>query len=152
MGTSRPSGPAGDSRSRPRYDLQNEGTPDSEELKWTARHWAARMEVKLLHIHVRPMVSKWASISTAGRLTLNAELLSLPKELGEFVVVHELVHLLTPKHGKLFTSFMSAYLPDWEQREQQLQIPAAFQEKAKRKEPIEQRFLRSKRGAGVSFS
>jgi predicted metal-dependent hydrolase len=35
--------------------------------------------------------------------------------------VHELVHLLAPNHGKVFKSFMHAYLPDWEMREKQLQ-------------------------------
>ncbi len=38
--------------------------------------------------------------------------------LGEFVIVHELVHLLAPNHDKVFKSFMAAYLPDWEEREQ----------------------------------
>ena len=94
---------------------------DADELKWAARHWATRMGVRLPQISLRQMVSKWASISTAGRLTLSTELLALPKELGEFVIVHELVHLIAPKHGKLFKSFMYADLPDWEQREQQLQ-------------------------------
>jgi hypothetical protein len=41
--------------------------------------------------------------------------------LAEFVIVHELVHLLVPNHGKVFKCFMYAYLPDWEEREQQLQ-------------------------------
>ncbi len=42
------------------------------------------------------MRRKWASISGVGRLTLNTELIELPKELGEFVIVHELVHRLKP--------------------------------------------------------
>ena len=62
-------------------------------------------------------VWQWASISTNGRLTLNTDLLDLPEALGEFVIVHELVHLLAPNHGKVFKSFMSAYLPDWEERQ-----------------------------------
>jgi predicted metal-dependent hydrolase len=66
------------------------------------------------------MKSKWASISTAGRLTLDTDLLSLPPELAESVVVHELVHLLAPNHGKVFKSFMDAYLPDWQERERRL--------------------------------
>ncbi|MDE0424212.1 MAG: M48 family metallopeptidase [Candidatus Poribacteria bacterium] len=45
---------------------------------------------------------------------------SLPKTLTEFVIVHELIHLLVPNHGKLFKSFMSAYLPDWEERQNRL--------------------------------
>lgn len=90
---------------------------DADELRWAARHWASKMGVRMPQIHLRPMKSKWASISTAGRLTLNTDLLPLPKELGEFVIVHELVHLLAPNHGKLFKSFMHAYIPDWEVRE-----------------------------------
>jgi predicted metal-dependent hydrolase len=69
---------------------------------------------------MREMRRKWASISTEGRLTLNTELIGLPKELGEFVIVHELVHRLAPNHGKVFKSFMHAYLPDWEAREERL--------------------------------
>src|SRR5206468_557910 len=91
---------------------------DADDLRWAVRHWAVRIGVKSPQVHVRAMTSKWASISTAGRLTLNSELLALPKELGEFVIVHELVHLLAPNHGRVFTSFMHAYLPDWERRQE----------------------------------
>lgn len=94
---------------------------DADELRWAARHWATRIGVKTPRIQLREMTSKWASISTAGRLTLNTDLLGVPKDLGEFVVVHELVHLLAPNHGKVFKSFMYAYLPDWQQREKVLQ-------------------------------
>lgn len=93
---------------------------DADELKRAAHDWAARIKVKAREIHVRRMKTKWASISTAGRLTLNTDLISIPKELGEFVIVHELVHLLAPNHGKVFKSFMHAYLPDWEERERRL--------------------------------
>ncbi|MEH2143397.1 MAG: M48 family metallopeptidase [Nostoc sp.] len=41
--------------------------------------------------------------------------------MGEFVIVHELVDLLVPNHGKLFKCLISAYLPDWEEREKRLQ-------------------------------
>ena len=93
---------------------------DADDLRWAVRHWATRLGVQAPRIHLRPMKSKWASISTAGRLTLNTDLLSIPKDLGEFVVVHELVHLLAPNHGKVFRSFMQAYLPDWEARAERL--------------------------------
>jgi predicted metal-dependent hydrolase len=93
---------------------------DAEEMKRAAHDWAARIKVRTTQIHVRPMKTKWASISTAGRLTLNTEVLTLPRELGDFVIVHELVHLLAPNHGKVFKSFMHAYLPDWEELEQRL--------------------------------
>ncbi len=85
-----------------------------------SRHWAARIGVKTPIIQVRRMSTKWGSISTAGRLSLNSELLDVPKLLGEFVIVHELVHLLAPNHGPVFKSFLHAYLPDWKTRERQL--------------------------------
>jgi predicted metal-dependent hydrolase len=97
---------------------------DTEELRWAVRHWAARIGVKAPQIHLREMRRKWASISKVGRLTLNTELIDLPKDLGEFVIVHELVHRLAPNHGKVFKSFMHAYLPDWEEREERLKEAA----------------------------
>ncbi len=95
---------------------------DADDMRWAARHWAARINVTLRSIYLRPMENRWASISTRGRLTLNSELLDLPRDLGEFVIVHELVHLLCPNsgHGRIFKAFMHAYLPDWETRERRL--------------------------------
>jgi predicted metal-dependent hydrolase len=90
-------------------------TPD--DLRWLARHWATRIGVKTTQIHLRTMRSKWASMSTAGRLTLNSDLLTIPRSLVEYVVVHELVHLLAPNHGKVFKSLLAAYLPDWHERD-----------------------------------
>jgi predicted metal-dependent hydrolase len=95
---------------------------DADEFRWAVRHWAAQIGIKTPQVHLREMRRKWASISSVGRLTLNTELIELPKELGEFVIVHELVHRLAPNHGKVFKSFMHAYLPDWEQREARLRI------------------------------
>ena len=90
------------------------------DLKSAVQQWADHIGVKVQEIHLRHMRRKWASISTNGRLTLNTDLLNLPEMLTEFVIVHELVHLLVPNHGKLFKSFMSAYLPDWKERENRL--------------------------------
>lgn len=93
---------------------------DAEELRWAVNHWATKIGVRHPQVHIREMKRKWASMSTVGRLTLDGHLLRLPKSLGEFVIIHELVHLLVPNHGRVFKSFMLAYLPDWEKREQRL--------------------------------
>lgn len=100
--------------------LREEGWEDAEELRWAVRDWSARIAVKVGQIHCRVMRTKWASVSKAGRLTFNTELLDLPKRLGEYVIVHELCHRLAPNHGRVFRSFLHAYLPDWEQRDQEL--------------------------------
>ena len=90
------------------------------DLKGIVSQWAERIGVRVREIHLRQMQRKWASISMKGRLTLNTELLDLPEALTEFVIVHELVHLLVPNHGRLFKGYMSAYLPDWEERQDRL--------------------------------
>jgi predicted metal-dependent hydrolase len=109
-----------DAPPRPDRILPPETWRDSEDLRWAVRHWAARMGVRTPRVHVRAMRAKWASISTVGRLTLDVRLLALPRHLGEYVIVHELVHLLAPNHGRLMKSFLDTYLPDWERREQKL--------------------------------
>lgn len=99
---------------------------DVDDLRWAARHWATRIGVQPAQIHIRPMKTKWGSVSQKGRLTLDTHLLDLPRELAEYVVVHELVHFLAPNHGKLFKSFLFAYMPDWEARQQRLQETGHF--------------------------
>ena len=90
------------------------------DLKGIVWQWANRIGVKVREIHLRQMQRKWASISSNGRLTLSTDLLNLPEALTEYVIVHELVHLLVPNHGKLFKGYMSVYLPDWEERQNRL--------------------------------
>ena len=91
-----------------------------EQLKWIVEKWAAQIGVKVLKISIRKMKRKWASISTAGYLTLNSELSDLPKSLCDYVIVHELLHLMAPNHSKLFKSYLHTYMPDWENREKKL--------------------------------
>ncbi len=97
--------------------MKNNILNNPKELKSEVCRWADHIGVKVREVHLRAMSRKWASISTNGRLTLNTELLHIPAALSEFVIVHELVHLLVPNHGKLFKGYMSAYLPDWEERQ-----------------------------------
>jgi len=74
-----------------------------------ARAWASRIGVndRIQEIHIRPMKRKWASISTRGRLTLNADLFVQPTAFRREVIVHELVHLKLGHgaHNKLFRAF-----------------------------------------------
>lgn len=72
--------------------------------------WARRMKVEPKEVHVRPMRTKWGSCSTTGRVTFDAGLLSEPAEFRRQVIVHELLHLKVPNHGKLFRSLLRAYL------------------------------------------
>ena len=83
-------------------------------LRAEAFAWAARIKVRPRRIQVQTMRTKWASCSTRGTVTLNLDLLREPKAFREVVIVHELIHLLIPNHGRVFKALMKAYLPDWE--------------------------------------
>ena len=85
-----------------------------EQIKSEVARWAAVMKVKPAQIRVQRMTKKWASCSGKRRVCFSADLLREPRTFQEFVIVHELLHLQVPNHGKLFKSLMNAYLPRWE--------------------------------------
>lgn len=86
----------------------------SAAFKETVRRWALRIGVAPKRIQIQNMKKKWASCSTAGRICFSRDLLLQDPAFQEFVIVHELLHLLVPNHGKLFKSLLNSYLPDWE--------------------------------------
>lgn len=93
---------------------------DKKEFKERVLDWADKLEVNVRSLAVRPMKNKWASCSTSGRLNFNDELLSLDRELGNYVIVHELLHFFVPNHGKLWKSLMRVHLGDYEHIEAKL--------------------------------
>lgn len=68
------------------------------------------MRVNYKGIHVRNMSLKWASCSNKGRLTFSSALLKEPIEFRTKVIVHELLHLKYPNHGKMFKTLFVSYL------------------------------------------
>lgn len=88
---------------------------DKVEFKVRVMHWAEKLGVEVRSLAVRPMRNKWASCSTAGNLNFNSELLLMEKSLGDYVIVHELLHFSVPNHGKLWKSLMRAHLGNYEE-------------------------------------
>lgn len=93
---------------------------DKEAFKARVLEWAAVLDVKTQAIYIRPMSRKWASCSTAGTLSFNDELIGMDTKLGDYVIVHELLHFSVPNHGKLWKMLMRTHLGDWESLEKQL--------------------------------
>jgi predicted metal-dependent hydrolase len=93
-----------------------------EKFAQRIRDWAARLDVRVQAVTIRKMRRKWASCSTAGRLTFDDSLLSKSRELQDYVIVHELLHLSVPNHGKLWKSLMRAYLGEYERYEEELRV------------------------------
>jgi predicted metal-dependent hydrolase len=81
-----------------------------EVFKAEVRKWAERIGVEANEIYVRDMTRTWASCSSRGRLTFDIDLLREPAEFRSEVIVHELVHLKVPNHGKLFRNLVRSYL------------------------------------------
>ena len=96
------------------------GWSDREEFKVRVLEWAAKLDVNVQGLYVRPMRNKWASCSTAGTLSFNDELLGMERDLGNYVILHELLHFSMPNHGKLWKSLMQAYLGDYQKIEVRL--------------------------------
>jgi predicted metal-dependent hydrolase len=67
------------------------------------------------------MKTKWGSCNVrVRRIRLNTELVKKPRDLLEYVVVHELVHLLVPKHSERFATMMSEHYPGWREARAEL--------------------------------
>jgi len=90
------------------------------EFKARVRHWAEKLGVEVHALALRPMRNKWASCSTAGNLNFNAELLLMERGLGDYVIVHELLHFSVPNHGKLWKSLMRVHLGSFEKAQAEL--------------------------------
>ena len=114
------------------------GEPDPERVKALLHRWyldRARavfgevLEARLLHfkgvehprLFVRAMQSRWGSLSRAGTMTLNVNLVRAPRPCIEYVVTHELCHIKHRDHDARFFKPLGQVMPDWEQRKQRLE-------------------------------
>lgn len=93
---------------------------DKEAFKARVQEWARKMDIIIHSITMRKMKSKWASCSTNGNMTFNTELLELSRRIGDYVIVHELLHFRAPNHGRLWKSLMRGYLGEYEVVEREL--------------------------------
>ena len=76
--------------------------------------WEKVIKVKINEFGVKKMKTKWGTCNrTAKRIWLNLDLVKKPVEVIEYILVHELVHLLERYHNKRFYGFLSQFLPDW---------------------------------------
>lgn len=89
--------------------------------------WEAVIGVKVDRLSVQKMKTKWGSCHYRKRvIRLNSDLARRPAEHLEYVVIHELAHLLEPSHNARFKSLMDRFCPSWRQLRKQLNHPPAF--------------------------
>ncbi len=83
--------------------------------------WEKRMGVHLNEFAIKKMKTKWGTCSReAGRIWLNLELAKKPFECIEYIVVHEMVHLLERNHNDRFVALMDRFLPEWKELKKDL--------------------------------
>lgn len=96
---------------------ENLGRYLDEGLITTARHSIPRPK----RITIRDMKTRWGSCSPNGRVTLNLKLVQVPVSCLEYVVMHELCHLMHHDHGKAYYALISRCMPDWRARKDALE-------------------------------
>jgi predicted metal-dependent hydrolase len=93
--------------------------------------WYERLKsLKLPELYptLRAMKTRWGSCTTAGKILLNPELVKMPVQCIDYVIVHELCHLKILRHSPEFYRLLSRYLPDWRARKERLdriRLPSA---------------------------
>ncbi len=90
--------------------------------------WQQRVAVELADWSVKKMKTKWGSCNIgAKRIWFNLELAKKPPECLEYILVHELIHLLERKHNERFRAHMDKFMPNWRERRDLLNtLPLAF--------------------------
>jgi hypothetical protein len=98
---------------------------------WYRREAATHAAARLAHfaplvgraarkLVIRAQRTRWGSCSARGTISLNWRLLQAPPEILDYVVVHELCHLLVPNHSPRFWAEVARVLPDWRRQRAQL--------------------------------
>jgi predicted metal-dependent hydrolase len=92
--------------------------------------WEPVLGVKVERVFVQRMKTKWGGCSPDTRtIRLNTDLAKKPRECLEYILVHEMVHLLEPTHNARFVALMEQFMPQWRFCRQQLnRLPVRHEE------------------------
>lgn len=85
------------------------------------KKWERILNVRVNEFGIKQMKTRWGTCNTrASRIWLNLELAKKPIEIFEYIIVHEMIHLLERSHNHRFKALMSSYLPNWKNLERRL--------------------------------
>ena len=83
--------------------------------------WEKKLGVQTHRLIIQKMKTRWGSCSPDTRIVrLNLELVKKPPQYLEYIIVHELMHLIEPTHNRRFTELMSTYMPKWREFREEL--------------------------------
>jgi predicted metal-dependent hydrolase len=91
------------------------------------KKWQPKLKVTVSSYFLQRMKTKWGSCNhRAGHIRLNTELVKKPKDLLEYVIVHEMAHLLEPTHSERFVALLDKHYPSWREARAELnELPLA---------------------------
>jgi predicted metal-dependent hydrolase len=82
--------------------------------------WSEVMQLEYSKISFRKTKRQWGSCSSKNNLSFNTMLIKLPKDVIQYIIVHELAHIKYKHHQKSFWSFVESYLPNYKEQIAQL--------------------------------
>jgi len=81
----------------------------------------SRYKIKEPALELKAMSKRWGSCSINGKIILNPHLIRSPSHCIEYVVMHELCHLVEPSHSPRYYRLLEKMMPDWERRKERLE-------------------------------
>lgn len=81
----------------------------------------AALDISAPSLMVAPMTKRWGSHTPTGRIILNSALIAAPRDCIDYVIVHELCHVVESNHSPRFWSLLRRHMPDWERRKDLLE-------------------------------
>ena len=89
--------------------------------------WERKLKVSVSGYFLQRMKTKWGSCNhSVGNIRLNTELVKKPKDLLEYVIVHEMAHLIEPTHSERFIAILEEHYPSWREARVELnELPLA---------------------------
>ncbi len=92
-----------------------------EAVPFFIRKWECKLNVHVAGYFLQRMKTKWGSCNhRSGNIRLNTELVKKPKDLLEYIIVHEIVHLLEPTHNDRFIAILEKNYPNWREARSEL--------------------------------
>lgn len=91
------------------------------------RQWEVKLGVNVTRYFLQRMKTKWGACNhRAGNIRLNTELVKKPKDLLEYVLMHEMLHLVEPTHSERFVALLEQHYPTWREARAELnELPLA---------------------------
>ena len=121
-----------------RFRITTKGEPTAENVRKLLDRWYRAQAEIIFHerlaachprmpkdiplppLRIRPMKTRWGSLSPRGSVTLNLWLVTMPLECLDYVIMHELCHVKIKSHGPRFWKLLERFLPDCRQRRKEL--------------------------------